>query len=169
MFDGGLPVALIDFDLARPTTRVADIANALYWWAPLVDPVDRAPSLVDADVPARVRAFADAYEMTTEQRAQVVPVERTGWWPTSLSPPRLLPRSTRSSGGGGRRGSKIACHVLSPGWNKSLERSSPCCERGLHPAPRARAPVRLTVVVAQGDAAIDENRRVAPRGLAVAH
>jgi hypothetical protein len=76
VFDGGRPAALIDFDLARPTTRVADIANALYWWAPLLDPVDRAPSLVDADVPARVRAFADAYGMTAEQRAQVIPVAK---------------------------------------------------------------------------------------------
>jgi hypothetical protein len=74
VFDGGRPAALIDFDLARPTTRVVDLANALYWWAPLVDPVDRAPSLIDADVPARVRAFADAYGMTTEQRAQVIQV-----------------------------------------------------------------------------------------------
>jgi Ser/Thr protein kinase RdoA (MazF antagonist) len=74
VFHGGRPVALIDFDLARPTTRVADLVNALYWWAPLVDPMDRAASLVDADVPARVRAFADAYGMTAEQRAQVSPV-----------------------------------------------------------------------------------------------
>ena len=74
VFDGGRPAALIDFDLARPTTRVADLANALYWWAPFVDPVDRAPSLDDADVPARVRAFADAYGMTAEQRAQVIQV-----------------------------------------------------------------------------------------------
>lgn len=74
VFDGGLPAALIDFDLARPTTRVADLANALYWWAPLLDPVDRAPSLTDADVSARVRAFADAYGMTAEQRAAVIPV-----------------------------------------------------------------------------------------------
>jgi Ser/Thr protein kinase RdoA (MazF antagonist) len=72
VFDGGRPAALIDFDLARPTSRVADLANALYWWAPLVDPVDRPPSLVSADVPARVRAFADAYGMTAEQRAQVI-------------------------------------------------------------------------------------------------
>ena len=74
VFDGGRPAALIDFDLARPTTRVADLANALYWWAPLMDPLDRAPSLVDADVPARVRAFADAYGMTAEQRASVIQV-----------------------------------------------------------------------------------------------
>lgn len=74
VFEGGLPTAFIDFDLARPTTRVADLANALYWWAPLVDPVDRAPSLATADVTARVRAFADAYGMTREQRAEVVAV-----------------------------------------------------------------------------------------------
>jgi Ser/Thr protein kinase RdoA (MazF antagonist) len=74
VYDDGGPVALIDFDLARPTTRVADVANALHWWAPLLDPSDRAPSLVDADVPARVRAFADAYGMTADQRAQVIPV-----------------------------------------------------------------------------------------------
>lgn len=74
VFDRDRPVAFIDFDLARPTTRVADLANALYWWAPLLDPSDRAPSLVDADVPARARAFADGYGMTTEQRAHVIPV-----------------------------------------------------------------------------------------------
>lgn len=74
VFADGRPVALIDFDLARPTTRVADIANALYWWAPLVDPEDRAPSLVRAHIPGRVRAFADAYGMTADQRARVVPL-----------------------------------------------------------------------------------------------
>jgi len=74
VFRGGLPAALIDFDLARPTTRVADVVNAVHWWAPLVHPVDRAPALVAADIPARVRAFVDAYGMTAEQRALVVPV-----------------------------------------------------------------------------------------------
>ncbi len=73
VFRDGLPAALIDFDLARPTTRVLDAVNALYWWVPLVPPAERAPSLVDADVPARVRAFVDAYGMTPEQRARVVP------------------------------------------------------------------------------------------------
>ncbi|QFG70302.1 aminoglycoside phosphotransferase family protein [Ornithinimicrobium pratense] len=73
VFADSRPKALIDFDLARPTTRVADLANALYWWAPLVDPEDRAPSLVKAHIPTRVRAFADAYGMTAGQRAQVIP------------------------------------------------------------------------------------------------
>lgn len=74
VFREGRPYALIDFDLARPTTRMADAVNALYWWAPLVDPIDRPPALVDADVPARVVAFAEAYGMTGEQRSQIVPL-----------------------------------------------------------------------------------------------
>ena len=74
VFRQGVPAALIDFDLARPTTRVYDIANALYWWAPLLDPVDRPPALVDADIPARVALFADAYGMTGRQRGALMPL-----------------------------------------------------------------------------------------------
>jgi Ser/Thr protein kinase RdoA (MazF antagonist) len=74
VFRDGLPKALIDFDLARPTTRVADCVNAMYWWIPLLHPIDRAPALVDADAGQRVRAFADAYGMTQAQRAEVVPL-----------------------------------------------------------------------------------------------
>ncbi|MDN3354968.1 aminoglycoside phosphotransferase family protein [Actinomadura sp. DC4] len=43
VFRDGLPAALIDFDLAKPTTRLYDIANALYWWAPLLHPADARP------------------------------------------------------------------------------------------------------------------------------
>lgn len=74
VFRDGLPVALIGFDLARPTTRVNAIANALYWWAPLLDPLDRAPALVNADVPERAAAFAMAYDMTAQQRSDLMPV-----------------------------------------------------------------------------------------------
>lgn len=73
VFRGGLPHALIDFDLARPTTRVADCVNAAYWWVPLLHPADRAPSLVGADAAHRLRVFADAYGMDDRQRAQVIP------------------------------------------------------------------------------------------------
>ncbi len=72
VFTDGRPTALIDFDLARPTTRVADIVNALYWWAPLLHPLDRAPSLVDADIPGRVRTFVDAYGLPPELRPQLI-------------------------------------------------------------------------------------------------
>ena len=74
VFRNGLPAALIDFDLARPTTRSYDIANALYWWAPLLDPLDRAPALAEADIARRVAIFADAYGMTASQRRALVPV-----------------------------------------------------------------------------------------------
>jgi hypothetical protein len=76
VFRGGLPAALIDFDLARPTTRLYDIANALWFWAPLKwgDPRDRAPALADADIPHRVAVFADAYGMTARQRAELAPL-----------------------------------------------------------------------------------------------
>jgi len=73
VFRDGLPVALIDFDLAMPTTRLYDIANALWWWAPLRDPQDRAPAFADADIPRRVAVFADAYGMTAQHRAELAP------------------------------------------------------------------------------------------------
>ena len=73
VFRDGLPVALIDFDLAMPTTRLYDIANALWYWAPLRDPRDRAPAFADADIPHRVAVFADAYGMTARHRAELAP------------------------------------------------------------------------------------------------
>jgi hypothetical protein len=73
VFRDGLPAALIDFDLAKPTTRVYDIANALWYWAPLRDPRDRPPLLADAGIPDRVAVFADAYGMTARQRAELMP------------------------------------------------------------------------------------------------
>jgi Phosphotransferase enzyme family len=76
VFRDGLPAALIDFDLARPATRVYDIANALWFWAPLKwgDPRDRPPALAGADIPRRVAVFADAYGMTAQQRADLAPL-----------------------------------------------------------------------------------------------
>jgi hypothetical protein len=74
VFRDGLPAALIDFDLAHPTTRVYDLANALWFWAPLRDPRDRAPAFVTADVPHRAAVFADAYGMTAGQRAGLAPM-----------------------------------------------------------------------------------------------
>ena len=74
VFRAGIPAAFIDFDLARPTTRVVDSVNALYWWVPLLHPVDRPPALRDADAARRVRIFADAYGLDRAQRAALVPV-----------------------------------------------------------------------------------------------
>ncbi|MEU8269237.1 aminoglycoside phosphotransferase family protein [Sphaerisporangium sp. NPDC049002] len=73
VFRDGLPAALIDFDLAKPTSKVDDLANALYYWAPLLDERDRAPAFVDLDIPRRVAIFAGAYGMTAGQRRALVP------------------------------------------------------------------------------------------------
>ncbi len=64
---------LCPVDLAHPTTRLYDIANALWYWAPLRDPRDRAPAFADADIPHRVAVFADAYGMTARHRAELAP------------------------------------------------------------------------------------------------
>jgi Ser/Thr protein kinase RdoA (MazF antagonist) len=74
VFRAGLPAALIDFDLARPTSRLYDLANALYWWVPLLDPLDRAPAFAGLDAGHRTAVFADAYGMTAEQRRDLVPL-----------------------------------------------------------------------------------------------
>ena len=74
VFRDGLPAALIDFDLARPTTRVSDVVNALAHWAPLKAPEDRDPALRGQDPVERARLLVDAYRMTADQRAQIVPV-----------------------------------------------------------------------------------------------
>ena len=74
IFRDGMPAARIDFDLAKPTTRSYDIANALWYWAPLRDPQDRPSAPADADIPHRVAVFADAYGMTAQQRAGLMPL-----------------------------------------------------------------------------------------------
>lgn len=72
VFRDGVPVAFIDFDLARPTTRMLDALNALYWWAPLLDPVDRAPAFKDLDIPGRVALFAASYGLERDQCRDLV-------------------------------------------------------------------------------------------------
>jgi hypothetical protein len=74
VFRDGLPVALIDFDLAKPTTRLYDIVNALWYWAPFRAPRDRPPAFADLDIPHRVAVFADAYGMTGGLRAGLAPL-----------------------------------------------------------------------------------------------
>jgi hypothetical protein len=43
------PYAFIDFDLARPGTRLVDIIQTLRYWAPIAEPADRDPALRDPD------------------------------------------------------------------------------------------------------------------------
>ncbi|MFI7610202.1 aminoglycoside phosphotransferase family protein [Nonomuraea terrae] len=72
----GRPVALIDFELARPTTRLFDVVTALRHWAPISDPVDRPPLLRTVDVGARLRLFCDAYGVPARDRRRLLDVAR---------------------------------------------------------------------------------------------
>ncbi|MFD0850780.1 phosphotransferase [Actinomadura adrarensis] len=76
VFRDGRPIALIDFDLARPTTRLFDVVTSLRHWAPLADPADRDWRLYGVDVPGRVRLFCDAYGLGRGERRLVV---ATAW------------------------------------------------------------------------------------------
>ncbi len=70
IFRDGLPYALIDWELAAPTTRVLDVALAATYWAGI-----RADEqLVDWGVPLerrgeRLRILCDGYGLTAEQRS----------------------------------------------------------------------------------------------------
>jgi hypothetical protein len=70
IFRDGLPYALIDWELAAPTTRVLDVALAATYWAGI-----RADEqLADWHVPLdrrgeRLRVLCDGYGLTSEQRA----------------------------------------------------------------------------------------------------
>ncbi|WP_030509668.1 phosphotransferase enzyme family protein [Microbispora rosea] len=71
-----LPYALIDFDMARPTTRLFDVVTTLRHWAPLADPLDRDPAQRSLDAAARVRAFCDAYGLPPRDRLMLVETAR---------------------------------------------------------------------------------------------
>ena len=70
IFRDGLPCALIDWELAAPTTRVLDVALAATYWAAI-----RADEqLVDWGVPLerrgeRLRILCDGYGLTADQRS----------------------------------------------------------------------------------------------------
>lgn len=74
VFRGGEAVALIDFDLARPASRVDEIHNLMVHWAPFGDPLDADPPLDRVDVPRRCRIIADAYGMSDADRGRLVEV-----------------------------------------------------------------------------------------------
>nr|WP_203978926.1 phosphotransferase [Planotetraspora silvatica] len=72
-----VPYALIDFDLARPTTRLFDVVTTLRHWAPIADPLDRDPLQRGLDVGARLRLFCDAYGLAPRDRLRLVETART--------------------------------------------------------------------------------------------
>jgi Phosphotransferase enzyme family len=71
VFRHGRAVALIDFDLASPGTRVWDVAAAVRLWAPLRQDAD-VKDARHGRVLHRFRLFADAYGLTPEERVVLV-------------------------------------------------------------------------------------------------
>ncbi len=63
VYRNGLPVAFIDWDAAHPVEPLADLADAAWTFVPLAPPGQLAEAGFDPipDLPARLRAFLDAY------------------------------------------------------------------------------------------------------------
>ncbi|MEV6982280.1 aminoglycoside phosphotransferase family protein [Sphaerisporangium sp. NPDC051017] len=76
IFRDNVPCALIDFDTARPTTRLFDIVTTLRHWVPIADPVDREPAQRMCDVGARIRLFCDAYGLSARERRRLLDLTR---------------------------------------------------------------------------------------------
>jgi hypothetical protein len=99
VFHNGRAIALIDFDLLKPASRVLEVVNALVWWAPLADPVDRYPEMRHFDAARRARIFVDEYGLDQAGRRRLVPVAvgtaRRSW--------RLMQHRAETYGGGWRR------------------------------------------------------------------
>jgi aminoglycoside phosphotransferase (APT) family kinase protein len=71
VFRDGRAVALIDFDLSSPGSRVWDVAGAIRLWAPLRPDDDIADSRRGRNLP-RLRRFVDAYRLEPHDRSRVV-------------------------------------------------------------------------------------------------
>jgi Phosphotransferase enzyme family len=78
VFRAGRPAALIDFDMTRPTTRLADVVNTALHWVPLKHPLDRGDVYADLDIAARLRVFVDAYGLDAGRRAGFLDLARRG-------------------------------------------------------------------------------------------
>lgn len=99
VFREGEAAALIDFDLARPSSRVDEVVNLLLWWSGWQAPQDRDSVFDGVDVGQRARELVDAYGLDDEARRWLVPasisVAQRSWFSMRERAQRL--------GGGWRR------------------------------------------------------------------
>jgi len=72
VFRGGRAYALIDFDLVRPVSRAAEVANLMLWWAPLGADADLDPEFRGLDRQRRCRLIADAYGLAAPDRQRLM-------------------------------------------------------------------------------------------------
>ncbi len=71
VFRDGLPVAFFDFDTAHPGPRLWDAAYTAYRFVPLHAPDAGEGTLPLEEQSRRLRMFADAYGLTTEERTRL--------------------------------------------------------------------------------------------------
>ena len=76
VFRDGAAFALIDFDMARPATRLEEVVNMLLWWAPWAPVEDREFTLTGVDPFRRAGIIVDAYGLADGERARLVPLSR---------------------------------------------------------------------------------------------
>ena len=135
------PYAFIDFDLARPATRLVDVIQTLRYWAPIADPADRDPALRDLNAAERIAIFCEAYGLSYIERARLVAVA-SRWLRRS---PATIARRARAWGGAWTRmlDAGVGDRLLrGAAW---LERNRPEIETRLRrigphpPAPPVRA------------------------------
>ncbi|MBZ2197522.1 phosphotransferase [Occultella gossypii] len=99
IFSEGRPVALIDFDMAGPSTRLLDVATTLLYWAPVRPPERRDPALADVDTGRRMRIFAEAYGLDRSERLHLVEVLDRRFARSYLA----MEHAARTKGGGWAR------------------------------------------------------------------
>jgi Ser/Thr protein kinase RdoA (MazF antagonist) len=99
VFAGAEPIGLIDFDLTRPTTHLADVVGTAIHWLPLGDPTDRAPVYAAMDIPSRLKIFVDAYGLDPARRAEFLAQARRG----AVRSWHLMKANAEQRGGGWAR------------------------------------------------------------------
>jgi hypothetical protein len=99
VFRDGKPIGLIDFDLTRPGSRLADVVNTAMWWVPLFPEQDRDPALAMCNAPTRLAMFVAAYGLTDSQRATFCDVAIEG---ATRSWHRMQANAERRGGGWAR-------------------------------------------------------------------
>nr|WP_286343225.1 phosphotransferase [Frondihabitans sucicola] len=129
VFRDGSAAALIDFDLARPATRVEELANVLLWWSPWMPDDDREEALRGVDPFERGWMIVEEYGLEAAGRARLVEVSQNvaerSWF--------SMRRRAETLGGGWARmwdegvGDKI---LRRQGW---LAENAPALERCVRP------------------------------------
>jgi Ser/Thr protein kinase RdoA (MazF antagonist) len=98
IFRNGRAVALIDFDLASPGSRVWDVACAARLWAPL-----RPEAYITDDRRgrefARLRTFVDGYGLNPAEKAQLLSaVEQNQKWFNQLVTDQIAAGACKHNG-----------------------------------------------------------------------